>query len=131
MDSLYGKHNGVDEITHQHIQKIGQQWKIKNWPKGRHGFLLVYAPWCGFCHDPSFIQSNITYQQQVAPRLHSHLVAMNSEFPGNSSILQQLNIDGFPTFLHVDPKGRLHPYQGGRSLVNRGLFIFDQSSSSL
>jgi thiol:disulfide interchange protein len=131
-DSLYNKtKGGVEEISNQYFHFAGKNSQLhfrssKKVHQNKHGFLLVYAPWCGFCHDPAFVQSNELFQTRVAKRLNTFLVAFNADLPEHELILHELGVEGFPTMFHIKPNGSLQKYYGGRSIEERGLFILEQ-----
>jgi len=126
--SLYNKKNGLKEIHPENFYLNNNNNKIKYTPsdvshKNKHGFLLVYAPWCGFCHNPIFVKSNELFHSKVSQKLNTFIVALNGDHFQNEEIMHHLNISGFPTFFHIDPSGNLEEYNEGRNIEERGLYI--------
>lgn len=79
------------------------------------GFLLVYAVWCPHCQDPSFreMYSNLGKELRQA-NLNAYV--MDGESNHSDSILQNLELSGFPTIYTVGDEGTLNKYTGERNM---------------
>ena len=81
-------------------------------------YLLVYAPWCGHCHEfiPIYIET-ANYCKEYIPSLKFAKIDGSK----NQNASSELAVEGFPSIYFIY-KGALHPYVGIRS--KDGLIYF-------
>ena len=87
--------------------------------KGKHGYIMAYAPWCPHCQEQKKFWSYLGQKLNRDPSYRKQefrVGVINSSDPETRQVLQDLQVDTIPRFYHVTPKnGRSHltPYQGG------------------
>jgi thiol-disulfide isomerase/thioredoxin len=71
--------------------------------------LFVKAEWCPHC------QSAKPEMAKAAAVLGSVVPVYAVDSERNKAVVQKLGVEGFPTILFRDARGKLHPYEGPRT----------------
>ena len=82
------------------------------------GFLLIYAPWCGYCTmlKPEWVNFN----KKNGKKYLIKTLNVENEKGGNKRLANNLGIGGFPTILFVTKTGKITStkFDGDRSIEN-------------
>ena len=127
-NNLYNNNSLIKELTPRDFVKDTQGNIRIVGTKGKMGFVVFYADWCGHC------KSMVADYNQLAKLLQKcinsgtiFLNVFNCNNPGlYKEIAEQCGVEGYPTIKFVNMEGDLIPYDGPRS-VNDFLNFFTQN----
>ena len=110
MADLYPKSSLVKELKYKDFQYINNKPVLKH-PKfkGRHGLIMVYAPWCQHCKGFTDVWNDLAIQYNyIFP-----IGAVNAEdiINKNHEISSDLSVRAYPTIFYVNKNGKLSKYK--------------------
>jgi thiol-disulfide isomerase/thioredoxin len=97
------KNTSVAEITKTQFDLTGG--KIKKKSKGKETkpcFIVVYAPWCPHCTG---IVDDMDKLAKGFKNYGIDVNAINSDNPDNKELVEDLGVNGFPSFFWSDKNG--------------------------
>lgn len=99
------------QITSSIVTKRSDGKWILNHPFAQSGgaLFVVKAKWCGYCHK---LDAEIKKAFEFNKFKYFYL-----DEAGNQSLLEKMNVSGFPTMFYVQQGGVLSPYRGDRSAI--------------
>lgn len=86
------------------------------------GYIVFYAPWCGHCANPDFIEM-WTKMSKVYAKHGLMAASYNCYRNGNEEFANQLGIRGYPTIKFVNSDGKLEDYEGSRDMISLGEYL--------
>lgn len=89
----------------------------KSNPQVQGAFILVYAPWCPHCNDPTWQNKYAALTHFLENKSELDAYAMNATIPENYDWTDKMKIQGLPTILMANNKGEIAEYEGDRELT--------------
>ncbi len=89
---------------------------------GGYEFLMVYAHWCGHCKTtmPMFEE----FAKASPMTVNGKQVAIKKvDGDADKAAAEKFGVKGFPTFVLVDPQGKVTMHEGGRDPASWKSFI--------
>ncbi len=97
------------ELDARHVQRDGNgQWTIPV-AKGRRGFFVIAAEWCGYCTR----LANSMHQARSIGGFPCYYVQGDRGLGGH--LMKAMQAQGFPTVFIIDVNGGLSHYEGERT----------------
>ena len=80
--------------------------------------IIFYANWCPHCHNPHLVEMMKTLGKNLPNKTGINVGAYDCANEDNEDLAQQIGIQGYPTLMFFNKKGKRNEIHGPRNMEN-------------